>query len=98
MCLSDTTHREGLFQLGSTFLCAYIRKRSYSSEFWPAAKPGKCRISMTDSMQLATDSENRYHALDAVRAFALLLGVVFHAAESFGPDAFRYPAGPVWGW
>lgn len=28
----------------------------------------------------------RYHALDAVRAFALLLGVVFHAAESFGPD------------
>lgn len=28
----------------------------------------------------------RYHHLDAVRAFALLLGVLFHAAESFGPD------------
>lgn len=27
----------------------------------------------------------RYHHLDAVRAFALLLGVFFHAAESFGP-------------
>lgn len=29
-----------------------------------------------------TDTE-RYHSLDALRAFALLLGVVFHAAESF---------------
>ncbi len=28
----------------------------------------------------------RYFHLDAVRAFALLLGVLFHAAESFGPD------------
>lgn len=28
----------------------------------------------------------RFHSLDAVRAFALLLGVVFHAAESFGPN------------
>lgn len=28
----------------------------------------------------------RYHHLDAVRAFALLLGVLFHAAESFGPN------------
>lgn len=27
----------------------------------------------------------RYHHLDAVRSFALLLGVFFHAAESFGP-------------
>lgn len=27
----------------------------------------------------------RYHDLDALRAFALLLGVVFHAAESFEP-------------
>ena len=32
----------------------------------------------------------RYHHLDAVRAFALLLGVVFHAAESFGPDNFYW--------
>jgi ABC-type multidrug transport system ATPase subunit/peptidoglycan/LPS O-acetylase OafA/YrhL len=29
--------------------------------------------------------ENRLHALDAVRAFALLLGVVFHAGFSFVP-------------
>ncbi len=28
----------------------------------------------------------RYHSLDALRAFALLLGVVFHAAESFVPN------------
>jgi glucans biosynthesis protein C len=27
----------------------------------------------------------RFHHLDAVRGFALLLGVLFHAAESFGP-------------
>lgn len=27
--------------------------------------------------------ETRFHSLDALRAFALLLGVVFHAAESF---------------
>lgn len=27
----------------------------------------------------------RFHSLDALRAFALLLGVVFHAAESFEP-------------
>jgi peptidoglycan/LPS O-acetylase OafA/YrhL len=35
-------------------------------------------------------AESRYHSLDAVRAFALLLGVVFHAAESFGPYAVHY--------
>jgi len=31
------------------------------------------------------NTENRVHALDAVRAFALLLGVAFHAAISFVP-------------
>ena len=31
------------------------------------------------------EASTRYHHLDAVRAFALLLGVFFHAAESFGP-------------
>ncbi len=31
------------------------------------------------------EATSRYHHLDAVRAFALLLGVFFHAAESFGP-------------
>lgn len=33
-----------------------------------------------------TPVAQRYHHLDAVRAFALLLGVFFHAAESFGPN------------
>ncbi|HYG35042.1 MAG TPA: acyltransferase family protein [Clostridia bacterium] len=33
---------------------------------------------------LHSESGTRYHHLDAVRAFALLLGVFFHAAESFG--------------
>ncbi len=32
----------------------------------------------------------RFHSLDAVRAFALLLGVVFHAAESFQPGVETY--------
>ena len=36
------------------------------------------------------DDSVRYHHLDAVRAFALLLGVVFHAAESFGPNNFYW--------
>jgi glucans biosynthesis protein C len=34
--------------------------------------------------------EERYHSLDALRAFALLLGVVFHAAESFHPGVETY--------
>src|SRR5690348_5156005 len=37
-------------------------------------------------------NENRLHALDAVRGFALLLGVAFHAALSFMPG---WPPG-VW--
>jgi peptidoglycan/LPS O-acetylase OafA/YrhL len=32
----------------------------------------------------------RFHSLDALRAFALLLGVVFHAAESFAPGVETY--------
>jgi glucans biosynthesis protein C len=35
-------------------------------------------------------NESRIHSLDGVRAFALLLGVVFHAAESFEPGAIYY--------
>lgn len=35
-------------------------------------------------------AETRYHSLDALRGFALLLGVVFHAAESFEPGVARY--------
>lgn len=37
-----------------------------------------------------TPAPVRYHALDAVRASALLLGVVFHAAESFERNAVTY--------
>ena len=33
-----------------------------------------------------TPNPERFHALDATRAFALLLGVVFHAAGSFVPS------------
>src|SRR5512138_2106610 len=33
----------------------------------------------------SAEASARYHHLDAVRAFALILGVFFHAAESFGP-------------
>jgi glucans biosynthesis protein C len=36
------------------------------------------------------DESPRFHELDAVRAFALLLGVVFHAAESFGPNNYYW--------
>lgn len=32
----------------------------------------------------------RFHSLDALRAFALLLGVAFHAAESFEPGVETY--------
>jgi hypothetical protein len=32
----------------------------------------------------------RYHSLDALRAFALLLGIVFHAAESFCPGRLSW--------
>ncbi|MBN2328887.1 MAG: acyltransferase family protein [Candidatus Omnitrophica bacterium] len=33
----------------------------------------------------ASNGTIRYHSLDALRAFALLLGIVFHASESFIP-------------
>lgn len=37
-----------------------------------------------------TGDPHRFHALDAVRASALLLGVVFHASESMDPAAVTY--------
>jgi ABC-type multidrug transport system ATPase subunit/peptidoglycan/LPS O-acetylase OafA/YrhL len=43
-------------------------------------------------MTVASHSEQRLHALDAVRGFALLLGVAFHAALSFMPG---WPPG-IW--
>jgi glucans biosynthesis protein C len=55
------------------------------------AEPGTTMVSpeppATESPGKASHPEasTRYHHLDAVRAFALLLGVFFHAAESFGP-------------
>jgi len=36
-------------------------------------------------------SNIRYHSLDALRAFALLLGVVFHQAEAFRPGITMWP-------
>src|SRR5215217_5656519 len=39
----------------------------------------------------------RFHALDATRAFALVLGVVFHAAWSFVPRACGAPVVDVSG-
>jgi ABC-type multidrug transport system ATPase subunit/peptidoglycan/LPS O-acetylase OafA/YrhL len=44
------------------------------------------------TMNNSNTSENRLHALDAVRGFALLLGVAFHAALSFMPG---WPPG-IW--
>jgi glucan biosynthesis protein C len=41
-------------------------------------------------MQPTSGAETRYHFLDAIRAFALLLGVVYHAAESFEHNAVTY--------
>jgi hypothetical protein len=46
-------------------------------------------MQLTDAVEPA-GTENRYHALDALRAFALLLGVVFHAAESFGAHNYYW--------
>jgi ABC-type multidrug transport system ATPase subunit/peptidoglycan/LPS O-acetylase OafA/YrhL len=45
-------------------------------------------------MNNSNTSENRLHALDAVRGFALLLGVAFHAALSFlgGPPGTWFAA------
>ena len=44
----------------------------------------------TDDGTSAKGAAERLHALDAVRGFALLLGVVFHAALAFlpGPQAW----------
>ena len=38
-----------------------------------------------------TTNPERFHALDAARAFALLLRVVFHAAWSFAPVPMGAP-------
>jgi peptidoglycan/LPS O-acetylase OafA/YrhL len=42
---------------------------------------------------MAAEPSERLHALDAVRGFALLLGIVFHATMSFLPAP---PGAPVW--
>ena len=41
-------------------------------------------------MTTANAPSERLHALDAVRAFALLLGIVLHAAMSFLPSPTRF--------
>ena len=48
------------------------------------------------AMNTSPNSE-RFHALDATRAFALLLGVVFHAAWSFVPHPMGAPISDVSG-
>jgi len=40
--------------------------------------------------QSVRSSGNRFYSLDALRGFALLLGVVFHAAESFCPGRYSW--------
>lgn len=52
---------------------------------------------------MSAPSPDRFHALDATRASALLLGVVFHAAWSFVPGPAGAPvvdesAHPLFGW
>ena len=37
-----------------------------------------------------TTGTGRFHSFDALRGFALLLGVFFHAAESFCPDRYSW--------
>ena len=39
---------------------------------------------------MTSQNQERLHALDAVRAFALLLGIVFHAMMSFVPGAWIF--------
>ena len=53
----------------------------------PAAHPGGTRTILGTTIDLgaSVDMNERVHALDAVRAFALLLGVVFHTSMSFVP-------------
>ena len=43
-------------------------------------------------MKSTSDSQTseRFHSLDALRGFALLLGVFFHAAESFCPERYSW--------
>src|SRR5579859_7929520 len=43
----------------------------------------------TDEWCDGSPSPARLHALDAVRGFALLLGIVFHATMSFVPSATK---------
>src|SRR6185295_7376258 len=57
------------------------------------AEPGAERVVVEGVSAMTTNSSERLHALDAVRGFALLLGIVFHATVSFLPS----PSGvPLW--
>jgi glucan biosynthesis protein C len=53
-----------------------------------AAMSGNSRGDQSGSPAQA--EPERFHSLDALRAFALLLGVLFHAAESFEPGVGSY--------
>jgi fucose 4-O-acetylase-like acetyltransferase len=41
--------------------------------------------------RISLETQERLHSLDAVRALALLLGIVLHAAASFMPSGFNLP-------
>ena len=51
------------------------------SQGWSRRSHCECHVSKP--AESASSGSPRYHALDALRGFALLLGVFYHAAESF---------------
>jgi len=56
-------------------------------------RPAEEEVNLTPFSHAAITAEARelrHHAMDALRAFALLLGVFFHAAESFCPERWSW--------
>src|SRR5688572_7782362 len=64
---------------------ARLRTGGARHRLHPALLPGRAPPRLYLKENNMDPSENRLHALDAVRGFALLLGVAFHAAMSFLP-------------
>ena len=40
---------------------------------------------------MTSQIDSRYHDLDALRAFAMIMGILFHAAWLFMPQFFYFP-------